>query len=145
MMTTTKLDKNDLQDLATLFKKCFRPTWSLSQLRAFCRQPYTVLGTKSDGELIAFLIYQQVIDEIDIIKIAVSKSNRRQGIARNLLQTMHEHGLRSNASKVFLEVSFANHAAEELYRSLGYCSYGLRPKYYESSQDDALLMQRNLV
>ena len=76
-----------------------------------------------------------------LLALAVHPAARRQGIARALHQTALE-ALRPTLA--FLEVRASNHAAQALYRSLGYRDSGRRRDYYpnpDGSREDALVMR----
>ena len=83
--------------------------------------------------------------EADIIDLAVGKAYRRQGIARQMIMRFcTEHGQHIT----HLEVAASNHAARQLYQSLGFVETGRRQGYYPSGKgmanaDDAVRMIRS--
>ena len=83
--------------------------------------------------------------EADIIDLAVGKAYRRQGIARQMVMRFcAEYG----QDKTHLEVAASNHAARQLYQSLGFIETGWRQGYYPSQKgkthaDDAVRMTRS--
>lgn len=93
-------------------------------------------------EPVGFILLRQVVDEAEVIMIAVEPSVRRQGIARILLA----NGIRclQGISQVFLEVATDNQAAIALYTHAGFDRVGLRRAYYtddSGNTTDALVMR----
>ena len=85
---------------------------------------------------------QTVMDETDMMNIAVHPDCRRQGIAAALvnarvasLQDMGSHSLT-------LEVRASNAPARALYDMLGFQQVGLRRNYYHNPKEDALILRK---
>lgn len=94
------------------------------------------------SEPVGFILLRQVVDEAEVIMIAVEPSARRQGIARTLLA----RGISSlrEISQVFLEVATDNDAAIALYTNAGFDRVGVRRAYYTDDgggTTDALVMR----
>ncbi len=79
-------------------------------------------------------------DEAHITTVVVHPQARRQGIGAalvsNLLRTARDVGC--NAAT--LEVRVGNAGAQALYRRFGFAPVGVRPRYYEDTNEDALIM-----
>lgn len=92
------------------------------------------------GAPLGFAACSCVLDEMELLSLAVAPAARRQGIATAL----HQAVLAALAPAVaYLEVRADNTAAQVLYRRLGYRDSGRRKAYYanpDSSRTDALLM-----
>lgn len=82
----------------------------------------------ADTDPVGFLLVRQVLDEAEVILIAVDRSARRKGAARALLR--HALGGMEGVARVFLEVASDNPAALALYRHLGFSEVGRRKGYY---------------
>ena len=85
----------------------------------------------------AFLVYRRLVDETEILNLAVSPEVRRRGVATALVRHLADMHL----GDVLLEVRASNTAARALYRSLGFVEQGLRKGYYRDPVDDALLLR----
>ena len=70
--------------------------------------------------------------------VAVSKKFRRLGIASRLMI----EALSRCGETAFLEVRESNKPAIELYKSLGFRKIGVRRGYYDSPEEDAVVMSR---
>lgn len=86
---------------------------------------------------VAYCIISVIAGEAEIINIGTSPKYRHQKIATNLLKFALDN---IDAQVVFLEVSHTNLSAIELYKKCGFVEYGIRKKYYGTS--DAILMKR---
>jgi ribosomal-protein-alanine N-acetyltransferase len=75
--------------------------------------------------------------------IAVRRDRQRLGIGRLLLESLLEHARSRGARSVLLEVAADNKPAQNLYDAYGFAVVGLRRKYYEASDTDALVMRRD--
>ena len=88
----------------------------------------------------AYLIYWVVADEMHILNLAVHPQHRRRGLARRLLIDSMDHARQLGAQVAWLEVRPSNAPALSLYHSLGFKKMGRRPRYYDDTQEDALLL-----
>jgi ribosomal-protein-alanine N-acetyltransferase len=87
-----------------------------------------------------YLIFWVVLDEMHILNLAVAPEHRRRGIARRLLAEGLAQARELGAEVSWLEVRPSNLAARALYKSLGFKEVGRRPRYYDDTQEDALLL-----
>lgn len=98
----------------------------LSQSAGFC------LGVFIEKELAAFFLSLMSQKEMDVVAIACASTQRRKGLAFQLLT---EALRRSQAERATLEVDPTNEAAVKLYLKAGFLVKGLRKKYYEGKND----------
>jgi [ribosomal protein S18]-alanine N-acetyltransferase len=75
--------------------------------------------------------------EREILNLAVRRECRRRGMARALLEAL----LESFRGVVYLEVRPSNLAAREFYKSVGFQELGVRPEYYDSPPESAIVMK----
>ena len=92
------------------------------------------------GAVAGYLIAYYIVDEIQILNIAVKKSKQNRGIATELFQVIFEYAKNENAGKFTLEVRPSNAGAIELYKKLGFKIDGIRKNYYKNPKEDAVLM-----
>ncbi len=95
-------------------------------------------------QVVAYAFLRRVADELHLLKIAVTPARRGQGIATRLLRRCFAISAKQGATSVHLEVRSSNTPAIELYLKLGFEVIGRRHKYYANTQEDALLMMKNL-
>ena len=87
-----------------------------------------------------YLIFWVVIDEMHILNLAVHPDHRRRSIAQQLLAEGLAQARTLGAELAWLEVRPSNLAALALYKSFGFKTVGRRPRYYDDTQEDALLL-----
>ena len=94
-----------------------------------------------EGEALAGYAGGWIVDgQVQILKVGVDPSQRRRGIARELLAHVAADARDLGASRCSLEVRAGNVGAQELYSALGFRSLGVRPRYY-SDGEDAVIME----
>lgn len=95
-----------------------------------------------DDEIVAYIVVANIIDEADLLNIAVDAQWRQQGLARYLIEQQKNTLTQQGMARFFLEVNVENTAAIRLYEQLGFCIVGRRKGYYPSATglQDALVM-----
>ena len=139
-------DMADLyREIAGLEEKYFPDAWSEEMLADTFEYDYNhLLVEKREGRVAGYLIYSEVQGEAELLRIAVDKSMRRQGIARGLMEQMMEELNDFEAERVTLEVRAHNIEAVRLYKSFGFKDIFIRENYYHNPEDDALIFQLEL-
>ena len=87
-----------------------------------------------------YLNFWVVLDEMHILNLAVHPEHRRRSIARRLLAEGLGQARTLGAALAWLEVRPSNLAALVLYESFGFKEVGRRPRYYDDTNEDALLL-----
>ena len=101
-------------------------------------------GDADDTEIAGYLIAYHIIDEIQILNIAVKKSKRNQKIATKLFGVIFEYAKNNNVEEFTLEVRASNAGAIGLYKKLGFEADGVRKNYYNNPKENAVLMSLKL-
>lgn len=140
-MSIQHLKPEHAATLAILHADSMERSWDEKSFSNFLNEKtITGLGFFDSEMLLGFVLYRTVIDETEILTIAVDGNYRRQGVASSLLkETMKANGV------VFLEVNEDNKIAEALYLKAGFKIYGKRQDYYQTADGlkAAILMRRN--
>ena len=100
---------------------------------------------EEQGEVIAYLNLQKILEEGDIYKIAVRLDKRRQGIGEQLLEYAIQEAKKEGITQITLEVRKSNTAAISLYQKKGFSQEGIRPDYYEKPKEDAIIMWKRVL
>lgn len=98
-----------------------------------------ILVYEKAKKVIGFLMYIELVDNIDILDIIVDKENRKQNIASCLMDYMISE-LNDTIKVITLEVRKSNKAAINLYEKFGFEIINIRKKYY--GNEDGYLMGR---
>jgi ribosomal-protein-alanine N-acetyltransferase len=85
------------------------------------------------------ILTRAVVDEAEILTLAVHPGQRRRGIGSALLGAAKERAGGLGATAVFLEVAVTNDAARSLYAAHGFAEAGLRRRYYWDGTDALVL------
>ena len=97
----------------------------------------------TDGEkLLGYVGSQTVMDESDMMNVAVLPEARRQGIAERLILALVEKLKEKGSRCLSLEVRASNEPAIKLYQNLGFQPAGRRPNYYRNPKEDALILRK---
>jgi ribosomal-protein-alanine N-acetyltransferase len=92
------------------------------------------------GVALGFSLVRTVVDEAELLLLAVDPEHRRRGIGSGLLRQFVDQARADGASRAHLEVRDGN-AAIQMYRKAGFTPVGRRRNYYHSvdgKQFDAL-------
>lgn len=100
-----------------------------------------IFSLVQEGELSAFIIYKILYDEADILILAVKKSERRKGYAKELIQFAIKDLSDRGIKNISLEVRVSNKAAITLYEKFMFKIKGRRKEYYYD-KEDAYIMRR---
>jgi ribosomal-protein-alanine N-acetyltransferase len=140
----------DVAALAALEAACFSHPWTPAQIAEEVAggPPGAVLvlrgiGLGGQGELCAACAYRVVLDEMQILDVAVRPGWRRRGLARFLVGVALRRAAAAGARTALLEVRAGNHEALRLYESLGFARAGVRRQYYREPVEDAVLLRRD--
>ena len=133
----------DPHKLADLHAACFtfpRP-WTAQEFSTQLSDSKSVFC----GDDLGFVIGRVVLDEVELLTIAVSPDLQGQGRGTKLLNEFLQIAAQRGATSCFLEVAETNKTARALYANAGFQQIGLRKKYYSVSSGpmvDAIVLSR---
>lgn len=134
------LDEHDLDQIMSIEQACYASPWTMTQFRDELTNPVAcVAGCKTDGQLVGYICFWLIADEMQILNVAVSPEDRGRGIGKRLLDYAVQECRKKALSSAWLEVRRGNQAAVTLYRNYGFRVDGVRQGYYQDGED-ALLM-----
>lgn len=96
-------------------------------------------------QVIAYLCFRLLEDEMYIMNLAVDPAYRRRGVATFLLGYSFRLAKGYGAKRALLEVRASNHAAIKLYKKMGFCAAGRRQRYYLETPEDAVVMVNEMT
>jgi ribosomal-protein-alanine N-acetyltransferase len=91
-------------------------------------------------EVVGYIIYWQIRDDVQINNIAVRPDCRGLGLGEAMLRYAIAKSRESGATFMTLEVRQSNKPALMLYRKLGFEIMGTRKNYYTKPDEDANVM-----
>ncbi|GAB7040597.1 ribosomal protein S18-alanine N-acetyltransferase [Catenuloplanes niger JCM 9533] len=103
---------------------------------------YYVVSLDGDGRVDGYAGLAMQEPDAWVQNIAVRRDRQRHGVGRALLETLLAEADRRGAERVLLEVAVDNVPAQRLYGTYGFEGIGIRRGYYQPSNTDALIMER---
>lgn len=125
----------------------------LSKLHALCFVAWVPPGTgpwpgrdeeRAEALVAGYICSWIVVDEIQVLNLAVHRMFWRRGLGRALLERVVHEGLSRGCSQATLEVRPSNAEALGLYESMGFRPVGERPGFYAESREAAIIMALDL-
>ncbi len=129
--------------IAQLEKICFSDPWSERSIASELDNQLAFWLVATEGETVAgYIGSQTVMDETDMMNVAVHPDFRRQGIAEALIHSLVEHLKTIDSHCLTLEVRASNVPAIALYGKLDFREIGRRKNYYRNPKEDALILRK---
>ena len=140
-MTITEMTLWHVPQVAALERLCFSDPWSETSVASeLDNELSTWLVAEEEGLVLGYVGSQTVLDETDMMNIAVHPDYRRRGIAAALIEAL-VFSLKVRGSRSLkLEGRTSNHPAIALYEGMGFVRLGLRKNYYRNPKEDALIL-----
>lgn len=99
----------------------------------------------TDGSaVIGYAITRLVGHESELLNIAVDAQWRGRGVGAMLLDAAMQRCSSTGGTEMWLEVRASNTSARRLYDSRGFASVGVRRRYYQAPQEDAIVLRAEL-
>lgn len=132
--------------MAGAFDPAFGEAWSRAQCLGILSLPDIWLGLACDGasRVIGFSLSRLLLDEAELLLLAVAPDARGVGIGRALIEQAVSRAAGRGATRLLLEVRDGN-AAIGLYGDVGFVQIGRRRDYYRGHGGvlrDALTLAR---
>jgi len=132
----------DAPALAEIERRCFTDPWSPAGIQEMIQYETAIaLLVEMGGVTTGYLMARISGEEGEILNLAVLPEHRRRGIAGELLEQGLAALTAAGVREAYLEVRESNHAAIALYGAKGFRSVGMRPHYYRSPVEDALVLR----
>jgi [ribosomal protein S18]-alanine N-acetyltransferase len=145
------MQMEDIEKVVAIDRLSFSLPWPTSSYRFELLENKTSrlwvsehIGDGSQGRIVAMIVVWNIVDEAHIATIAVHPEYRRLGIGKHLLAYALKDALQQGMHTATLEVRAGNQAAQAMYRQFGFVTAGIRLRYYQDNQEDALIMTARL-
>ena len=141
MIETMKV--SHVAQIAELERVCFSDPWSERSIASELDNQLAFWLVAREGDRVAgYIGSQTVMDETDMMNVAVHPDFRRRGIAEELVNTLVENLKKIGSHCLTLEVRASNAPAIALYEKLGFREIGRRKNYYRNPKEDALILRK---
>ena len=142
-MMITNMRQEHVAQVAALEKLCFRDPWSENSVASELNNPLSLWLVALDGETVAgYVGSQTVMDESDMMNLAVHPDYRCQGIGSRLVDELIKELKKKGSQRLTLEVRVSNEPAKRLYDELGFSEIAVRKRYYSHPKEDALILRK---
>ena len=132
---------SDLPQVIAIERRAFPTPWSLAMFVLELSKPSGVCLAALEGDqVLGYLICSKYDRVWHLMNIAVDPAARRRGLAAKLLEAMLERA--GPDASYTLEVRTSNAPAIALYDRFDFRPAGTRPRYYQDTGEDALIMWR---
>jgi [ribosomal protein S18]-alanine N-acetyltransferase len=124
----------DLDAVMTIMNKAFDPvygeTWTVAQCTGALSLPGAqLLIARGDQSALGFALFRHVLDEAELLLIAVRPNRQRSGVGAQLMSSVVEKLKGAGVTSIHLEMRIDN-PAFAFYRQLGFDQIGQRREYY---------------
>jgi ribosomal-protein-alanine N-acetyltransferase len=145
------MQREDIEQVVAIDRLSFSLPWSANSYRFELFENTTsrlwVSEYVKDGcpsRIVAMIVVWNIVDEAHIATIAVHPEYRRLGIGKHLLAFALQDAAQQGMRTATLEVRAGNLAAQTMYRQFGFITAGVRLRYYQDNQEDAMIMSVSL-
>ncbi|GAB4541907.1 MAG: ribosomal protein S18-alanine N-acetyltransferase [Pleurocapsa sp.] len=141
------ITQGDLSLTVALDQVCFDGLWAKeAYLREIDSPNSSLLGLwlqhGDRPKLIGIGCLWSIVEEAHITLLGIHPDYQKQGLGQFLLLTLLQDGVVRQLEWATLEVNAHNLPAISLYQKFGFAIAGKRPKYYQKTGEDALILWR---
>ena len=139
-------EAKDIVEMAKLDAIAFTVPWSEDSFRQeiLSNDMAFYIVAEINEKLVGYAGLWKIVDEGHITNVAVHPDYRQKGIGKALVGVLIESTSDEGILSYTLEVRQSNLPAILLYSGFGFLPAGVRKKYYEDNDEDAIIMWRHL-
>ena len=138
----------DLERIAVIEAESFSDPWPppllLEEMERDQQSGGFWVAAQAPHGIVGFVSLRTLVDELEILNVAVTPARRGAGIGKRLVEFAMELAADWGLSRVILEVRESNRTARRLYKDLGFVVVGSRVGYYRNPPEDAVLYTLDL-
>ena len=142
-MTFREMLVEDLDQVMDIEEALFSVPWTREGFLTYLMKKDTMFFVVEEkDQILGYCSMMTVLDEGDILNVAVKKDRQKEGIGQFLVDSVLRIAGMQGIKLVHLEVREGNGTARRLYERLGFKEDGLRKNYYENPVENAVLMTK---
>ena len=131
----------DAEGVAAVERESFPTPWSREDFWREASNDFACyIVALEDAEIIGFGGCWISFEEAQVTNIALTSAQRGRGLGKDLMTRLMCAAAARGAERMTLEVRPSNTSALRLYEGLGFAAIGVRKKYYQDNDEDAILM-----
>jgi len=143
-MIIRRITEADFPELSELDTACFSVPWGPNAFRMLLSDACEPYGAYEGDRLVGFGYILCIVDDAELLRLAVRQDCRRQGVARLLMEKLKQVARERGMTRMSLEVRESNAPAKALYGSLGFEQVGTINNYYRQPKENACLLSAEL-
>ena len=141
MIRFRELLPEDAEAVANIERESFPTPWSREDFWREASNDFACyIVALDDAEIIGFGGCWISFEEAQVTNIALTSVQRGRGLGKALMARLMRAAAARGAERMTLEVRPSNTPALRLYEGLGFAAVGIRKKYYQDNDEDAILM-----
>ena len=141
MIRFRELLPEDAEAVANIERESFPTPWSREDFWREASNDFACyIVALDDAEIIGFGGCWISFEEAQVTNIALTSVQRGRGLGKALMARLMHAAAARGAERMTLEVRPSNTPAMRLYEGLGFAAVGIRKKYYQDNDEDAILM-----
>ena len=141
MIRFRELLPEDAEAVANIERESFPTPWSREDFWREASNDFACyIVALDDAEIIGFGGCWISFEEAQVTNIALTSVQRGRGLGKALMARLMHAAAARGAERMTLEVRPSNTPALRLYEGLGFAAVGIRKKYYQDNDEDAILM-----
>ena len=136
------MSHEDLSLVSDIERRSYEFPWSHGVFRDCLLAGYQCVVLERNSDVAGYSVLSIAAGEAHILNICVDPDFRSMGYGEQLLDEVLFRTRTTSVREIFLEVRPSNHAALNLYRSVGFDEVGVRPSYYQAQRgrEDAVIL-----
>lgn len=136
-----KMTEADLPDVLAIEQASFPTPFTLNLFKMEMNLNVAHLFVaRQSGRVVGYVDFWRVGPEAHLITIGVDPKARKMGVASQLVSFMLEDLKKNRVESISLDVRPTNAAAMKLYEKFGFRQVGVRKRYYQDNDEDALVL-----
>ena len=137
IVSIAEADSHRLDEVMKIMTAAFGDHYGEAWTRSQCAgilpmDGVTLLVADGGFDLLGFALYRTVLQDAELLLLAVAPTAQGNGIGRKLLGHFIDDAKKNGASKIHLEVRDGNPAAR-IYEAAGFAPAGRRRNYYSGA------------
>ncbi len=141
-----KMEVRDIEEVVIIEEKSFPIPWSKNAFEKEIKKNILAKYFVAlwEDKIVAYGGMWFIVDEAHVTNIAVDPDYRGKKIGKVLVEGMIKEAASLGMLKMTLEVRRGNLVAQNMYKTLGFLSCGVRPGYYQDNGEDAIIMWKDI-
>jgi ribosomal-protein-alanine N-acetyltransferase len=140
--TIQLMQLSDLNNVLKIEAQSFSTSWTFNAFiyELLVNEKATYYTFKVENQIIAYIGYWLLDDDIHITNLAVAPIFRKRGAASQLINFIIKKAKNIGVSQVSLEVRISNQEAINLYEKIGFDQGKILEKYYKSEDGIEMIL-----